>query len=67
MISVRFVAEDKISRQKTYSTLAYFDKLDETVVSLIKLNRGRILKAMPFCRVFAIIKNEGGSNDQLFL
>lgn len=67
MISVKFFAEDKQTKQRTSSSIVFFDKADETVMHLIELNRDKILKAMPNSRVIAIITNEGDSNDQLFI
>lgn len=67
MISVRFFAEDKHNKQRTSSSIVFFDKADETVMNLIELNREKILKAMPNSRVIALITNEGDHNDQLFV
>lgn len=67
MISVRFFAEDKQTKQRTSSSIVFFDKADDTVMSLIELNRDKILTAMPNSRVIALITNEGDQNDQLFV
>ena len=67
MISVKFFVEDKITKQRTNSTTVFFNEADETVFSLIELNREKILNAMPNSRVVALIINEGDQNDQLFI
>lgn len=67
MVSVKFFAEDKVTKQRTNSTTVFFNEADETVSSLIELNREKISKAMPNTRVVALIINEGDQNDQLFI
>jgi hypothetical protein len=64
MIGIKFVAQDKNTKQKTFSTLVFFQKVDEAVVSLIALNLDRILKAMPNSRVMALIINEGECDEK---
>jgi molybdopterin converting factor small subunit len=67
MISVKFFAEIKETKQRTESTRVFFNDLDEAVASLIELNREKILNAMPTARVVALITNEGDQSDQLFV
>lgn len=64
MIGIKFVAQDKNTKQKTFSTLVFFQKVDEAVISLVALNRDKILKAMPNSRVMALIINEGEDNEK---
>jgi hypothetical protein len=59
MIGVEFFAEDKSTKHRTSSTKVFFIQLDETVESLIALNRDKILKVMPNSRVIAVITEEG--------
>lgn len=66
MVSIRFVAQDLISKECTHSTPVYFENVDEAVKQLININRQRIQMAMPFARVLALIQNEEDSNDNLF-
>jgi|LauGreDrversion4_2_1035121.scaffolds.fasta_scaffold229517_7 hypothetical protein len=66
MVSIRFVAQDLVSKECTHSTPLYFDKVDEVVKQLINVNRQRIQMAMPFARVLALIENEEDSDDNLF-
>lgn len=67
MISVRFFAEDKQTKQRTNSSTVFFDKVDDVVLSLIELNRNKILTAIPTSRVLALITNEEDKSDQLFI
>jgi hypothetical protein len=67
MVSVKFYAEDKNTKHRTSSTVVFFNELDEAVLSLIELNRNKILNAMPDCRVITVIADEGDQNDQLFV
>lgn len=64
MIGIKFVAQDKNTKQKTFSTLVFFQKVDEAVISLVALNRDKILKAMPNSRVMALIINEGEDDEK---
>jgi len=58
MVSIKFVAQDIISKECTYSTTVYFEQVDCTVKELIELNRQKIQIAMPFARVLALITQE---------
>lgn len=58
MVSVKFIAQDINTKECTYSTVVYFDELDEAVKQLIDINRQKIKRAMPSARVVALIMQE---------
>jgi len=58
MVSVRFVAQDINSKERTNSSIVYFKELNQEVIQLIELNRQKIQRAMPLARVLALISRE---------
>ena len=66
MITVKFVSQDKVTKQLMKSEAVYFKELNFLVEDLIKTNREMIQSRMVNCRVFALIENEEDSNDNLF-
>lgn len=58
MVSVKYVAQDKISKEKTESSPAYFKEMNFLVQEIIEANRRILEKSLPTSRVFAVIQQE---------
>lgn len=58
MVSVKFFAQDKQTKEKTESSFFYFDELNFLVTEMIEANRKTLQAAMPTARVFALIEIE---------
>lgn len=58
MISVTFVTQHIITKEKSTSTTVYFDSWSDEVSFLVTANRVRLEQLMTDCRIIAIIANE---------
>jgi len=58
MVGIKFIIQNAMSKEKKETTELFFPEWTEEVRLLVEINRETFKKAMPDCRILAVIVNE---------
>lgn len=63
MTGVSFYIINVLTGEKKTTTIAYFDSIGEFEKNLIQAKYKKLMQEFPFCRVFALFKQEDANDS----